>query len=206
MAKAGIVYAGSDDGLVVYSDPGGIGRWRRVHHVMEGHAVVAIKALDALTLLIAVESMGAQRSDDGGQSWYSAPDADADALAAAAATLAANGVATAQGPVQRSVPGVHDATALALLAGKTDTLIAASDGGITLQRSDDGGATWEPAQLSTEIRGTVRTIMPARYHMDVVWAGTGGGQLLRSDDRGRSWEQIAEEAAAIRCLAVVRLA
>lgn len=206
MAKAGIVYVGTTDGLVTYSDPGGSGRWRRVGQSLGGRAVRAMLAADALTLLVVVDQE-ALHSTDGGQSWSPAPADEAAGLL----TLAASPppiVTTAHGPAQWRIatapaPG---ATALALLAGKSETLIAAVDEGAGLARSEDGGATWAPAQVATTLQGKVRALMPASYHMDIAWAGTDQGQLLRSDDRGRTWVEVAREKAGILSLAVVRLA
>lgn len=206
MAKAGIVYVGTDDGLATYSDPGGIGRWRRVGHTLEGRAVRAILAADALhlTLLTGDETL---RSADGGQSWGPAEPADAETLRS---LLAHRGplVATAQGlaPWRAAYPPAPGAEVLALLSGKQEVLLAAIAGGTTLLRSADDGATWEQARLEQPLQGAVTVITPASYHIDTAWAGTAMGQLLRSDDRGRSWAQIAEVGAAILSLAVVRLA
>lgn len=206
MAKAGVVYLGTSEGLVVYSDPGGTGRWRRVAQSIEGQAVRAILAADALTLLVVVDG-GALRSADGGQSWSAAQDADAEALLA---MFGAGGliVATAQGPApwQGEAPPAPDPAALALLAGKQEVLIAAIAGGATLVRSEDSGATWAPAAVEGALDGQVRSIAPASYHMDIVWAGTDTGQVLRSDDRGRTWHQVAHERAGVLSMAVVRLA
>lgn len=206
MAKAGIVYAGTTDGLVTYSDPGGTGRWRRVAQTLEGRAVRALLAADALTLLAVVEG-GALRSADGGQSWSAAPGDEAAGLLALADAPGPT-VATAHGPAQwrgerAPAPG---AAALALLAGKQETLIAAVDGGAGLSRSEDGGASWAPTTVEGGLRGSVRALVPASYHMDIAWAGTDQGQLLRSDDRGRTWREVAREQAGILSLAVVRLA
>jgi len=205
MAKAGIVYVGTTDGLVTYSDPGGIGRWRRVGRALAGSPVRAIAAADALhlTVLAGEES---RRSDDGGQSWGPAPRADADALRE---LLAQEGplVTSAQGPApwKAEHPPAPGSTALAALAGKQEVLLAAIAGGTALLRSEDGGQSWQQATIAGELAGAVGVITPASYHMDTAWAGTDAGQLLRSDDRGRSWQPIADVGAAILSLAIVRL-
>ncbi len=206
MAKAGIVYVGTTDGLAIYSDPGGTGRWRRVGHSLQGKAVRALLADDALTL-IAVADGAALRTADGGQTWAAAPDGEAADLL----DLAGFGglvVATAHGPArwrgaQAPAPG---ASAMAILAGKQETLIAAVAGGTSLVRSEDGGASWAPAKVEGDLLGSVAVLMPSSYHMDIAWAGTDQGQLLRSDDRGRTWREVAREPAGVLSLAVVRLA
>ncbi len=206
MAKAGIVYVGTSDGIVTYSDPGGTGRWRRVGQALEGRPVRALLAADALTLLAVVEQ-GALHSTDGGQSWSAAPDDEAAGLLTLASATGPV-VATAHGPAQwRGDQGpAPGAAALALLAGKQETLIAALDGGASLAYSVDGGASWQAATLETPLAGAVRALAPASYHMDFAWAGTDQGQILRSDNRGVAWREIAREKAAVLSLAVVRLA
>lgn len=205
MAKAGIVYVGTSDGLQIYSDPGGIGRWRRRGGALEGQAVRAIMAADALSLTVITDA-DALRSENGGESWGPAAPGDAAALRG---LLAHAGplVATAQGLARwkDEHPPAAGAEALALLAGKQEVLLAAIAGGTALLRSDDGGASWHPAALGQPLQGAISVIAPASYHIDTAWAGTSAGQLLRSENRGRSWEQIAEAGAPILALAVVRL-
>lgn len=206
MARASIVYVGTAEGLAIYSDPGGSGRWRRIGRVLEGRAVRAILAGSALSLMVALDDSPPLRSDDGGQSWTTAPTADAEELLA---LLSAPGplVFTAQGPARRhnAYPPAPGADTLALLAGKQETLIAAIADGTTLVRSEDGGASWEQVTIAPGLDGRVLALAPVSYHMDYIWAGTSSGQLLRSEDRGRSWQEVAREPAAICCLAVLRL-
>ncbi|MCU0492566.1 MAG: hypothetical protein MUD01_13320 [Chloroflexaceae bacterium] len=194
MAKAGIVYVGTDDGLIIFSDPGGIGRWRRVGQTLEGQAVTAIVAVDALTLTIAAGGQG-RFSGDGGQSWEDASAAP-EPLGLRAATTG--------GPLELANPRLMGATAYARLAGNTPVLLGAGAGGAMFFRSEDDGIHWEPAAGTPNSPVTV--IVPASYHMDTAWAGTETGQLLCSDDRGRTWEHVADGLPAVRALAVVRLA
>lgn len=210
MAKAGIVYVGSDNGLVIYSDPGATGRWRRVGHTLEGRKVQAIIAADgdegALAVMVGLDGGEALSSADGGQSWGPAPAAEAEALADLRASDRPL-IATAQGMAQwtGAHPPAPGADALAMLAGKQETLLAAIADGSTLMRSEDGGANWDQVTMATPLAGAITVLAPASYHMDICWAGTDAGQLLRSDDRGRTWAEVAREPVAIRALAVLRL-
>jgi photosystem II stability/assembly factor-like uncharacterized protein len=201
MAKASLVYVGTANGVITLSDPGGTGRWRQIGSALEGHAVSAVSAEDALTLSITTPT-GAQRSDDGGQTWTPTTSPAAPSASAAAGPL----VATAQGLARWT--GAHapqiTASALAMLSGNQEVLLAATAAG--MQRSEDGGASWQPAAVDPDLNGTVNVIMPASYHMDQAWAGTSTGQLLRSADRGRTWQAVAQLPAAILSLAIVRLA
>ncbi len=211
MAKAGIVYVGTDDGLVTYSDPGATGRWRRTEHTLEGRGVRGIIAAegddDARALIVGLAEGVAQSSADGGQSWRAASDVEAEALRNLRESSRPL-IATAQGMAHwtGAHPPAPGANALAMLAGKQETLLAAIADGTTLLRSEDGGASWQPSTLSTPLHGAITVLAPSSYHMDICWAGTDAGQLLRSDDRGRSWVEVACEPAAIRALAVLRLA
>lgn len=206
MAKAGIVYVGTADGLVIYSDPSGKGRWGRREHALRGRRILAVLAVDDRALIVAPEGESPAFSADGGQSWGTAPAADAQQIED---VLSGEGqvVQTAQGPAHWR--GAHapapGAVALALLAGKEEILLAAIAGGTALMRSEDGGATWQPCAVEGGLRGGVTTIVPASYHMDYAWAGTDAGQLLRSEDRGRSWREAGAEQAAILSLAIVRI-
>jgi hypothetical protein len=198
MAKAGIVYVGTQDGLVIYSDPGGIGRWRRVGQALEGLAISAISAADALTLTLRVEGQAALRSEDGGQSFV---PLEGDGPAPIGLQ-----VATSHGPVDQVYPRLMGASAFGRLEGKQPVLVAAAAGGTMFFRSEDDGIHWQPAGLTgADSIGKVQVITPASYHIDTAWAGTAAGELLRSDDRGRSWAVVAREQAAILSLAVVRL-
>jgi photosystem II stability/assembly factor-like uncharacterized protein len=206
MAKAGIVYVGTADGLATYADPGSTGRWRRVGHSLAGAAVGAILAADEQTLMAATDDGQTLHSDDGGRTWGPAAGPDAESLRA---FLDAPGpvIATAHGPAhwKREHPPAPGTVTMALLAGKQETLLAAIAGGTALVRSEDGGSTWQQATVEGGLSGGVTTIVPASYHMDYAWAGTDAGQLLRSDDRGRTWRAVATEPAAIRSIAVVRI-
>jgi photosystem II stability/assembly factor-like uncharacterized protein len=203
MAKAGIIYVGTSQGLVIYSDPGGSGRWRRVGVSLEGQPIEQIRATDALNLTVLSASVVLQTSD-GGQHWSTSSDHTLLTMRPDAQPY----VATATGPIRWSVQyaPIPNATALALLVGDPELLIAAFDAGRILARSEDGGSTWQPGEVVGGLMGQIQTIEPSRYHMDIAWAGSDCGQLLRSHDRGQRWHAIAREPVPILCLAVVRLA
>ncbi|MEI8308464.1 MAG: sialidase family protein [Chloroflexales bacterium] len=212
MAKAGIVYVGTDNGLVTYSDPGATGQWRRVGHALEGREVRAIIAADSpdehgsLVVIVGLSSGDALISNDGGQSWGAASSAEADTLSALRASTRPR-IATSQGVAQwmGAHPPAPGANALAMLAGKQETLLAAIADGTTLVRSENNGATWQQSTFSRPLQGAITVLAPSSYHMDICWAGSDAGQILRSDDRGCTWGEIARVPDAIRALAVLRL-
>jgi len=78
MAKAGLLFVGTDDGAVLFSNPNNIGRWLRIGQPFRGQAVRALWPLpdNPLVVFAAVQGLGLQRSDDGGQSWQAALDLD----------------------------------------------------------------------------------------------------------------------------------
>ncbi len=62
-----ILYVGTRDGLAIYRPAAGA--WQRAGHTLAGSAIATIMALDAQTLLVAVEGQPAQQSFDGGATW-----------------------------------------------------------------------------------------------------------------------------------------
>ena len=74
MAKAGLLFVGTDDGALLFSNPNNIGRWLRIGQPFRGQVVRAIWPLpdNPLVVFAAVQGQGLQRSDDGGQSWHPA--------------------------------------------------------------------------------------------------------------------------------------
>src|SRR5437773_4140454 len=104
MAKAGLLFVGTDDGVVLFSNPGAVGRWLRVGQELRGHAIRAIwpAADNPLIVLAAGAGMGVQRSDDGGQSWRETFDGDVTAVVGHHSDAVAVYLGTADGGVYRS--------------------------------------------------------------------------------------------------------
>ncbi|HMP41049.1 MAG TPA: hypothetical protein PKA05_11760 [Roseiflexaceae bacterium] len=60
MAKAGLLFIGTDDGIILLSNPGTAGRWLRVGHELRGRAVHGIWVRhDDPRLVVAATSGGA---------------------------------------------------------------------------------------------------------------------------------------------------
>lgn len=184
------LYIGTQEGLLIFSEPAGAGIWGERGRALAGRAVRAIVALDAETLLAAADGIAPQQSFDGGRTWADAPGAPVEPLGLR--------VATAHGPVELSNPRLMGATAYGRLGGRAPALLGAGAGGALLFRSLDDGIHWEPA--AGAVTGRVTTIVPSA-RAGCAWAGTDRGQLLRSDDRGASWRELAQVGAAILCLA-----
>jgi hypothetical protein len=157
MAKAGLLFVGTDDGVVLFSDPGGVGRWFRVGQELRGRAIRAIwPAADTpLVVLVAADGAGLQRSDDGGQSWRQALDADVRSIAGHPRAAQALYLGAADGAVYRSADGgaswelcprdtrLADGGAAYVVLAPDDPLrlyLALSSGGAWSSR--DGGEHW----------------------------------------------------------------
>jgi hypothetical protein len=190
MATGALLYLGTADGLLIYSATAdgatAVGR------ALRGHAVGAILALDAVTVLLAAEGLPPQQSFDGGASWHDAPGATIEPVGLRAATP--------HGPAELRNPRLMGATAYARLAGRPTALLGAGAGGALLFRSLDDGIHWEPAP-SPEGHGRVTALTPGPGV--TAWAGTERGLLLHSDDRGATWREAARVGAGIICMAAV---
>jgi photosystem II stability/assembly factor-like uncharacterized protein len=191
MPAKGILYVGTHDGLATYRRAGG-GIWRRVSQALAGSAISTIMAVDALTLLVAIDGQPAQQSFDGGSTWSTSSAPPPIGLQ----------VATIHGPSSLAYPRLSGATAYARLPGKPPTLLGAGAAGSLLFWSNDDGIHWAPAAMPHEI-GNITSMVPAADRRDAGWAGTMAGALLRTEDRGQSWQVIAREPAAILSLAAV---
>lgn len=118
MAKATLLFLATDDGLALFSDPAGQGRWVRSIHVFQRSAVrsVWVDASNPLIALVIADGR-VHRSTDGAQTW----------TAATIDEPLAPGAALYGAPRQPSFVG--------LLSGNT------------LFASDDAGAAWRRIAL-----------------------------------------------------------
>jgi len=179
MAKAGLLFVGTDDGIVLFSNPGAVGRWLRVGHELRGKTISAVWARpdNPLIVLAACGGDGLWRSVDGGQGWQPAVSAPVALLPAGDALVA--------------------------LGGKEPTLLLAAQD--DLWRSSDDGATWERGLADAPLNGEISALLPAAYHIDTAFAGTAGGQVYQSTDRGRTWTLLKDGLPAVRAISAARL-
>jgi photosystem II stability/assembly factor-like uncharacterized protein len=199
MAKAGLVYIGTYDGMVTLSDPGGSGRWRQIDHGLQGHAV-SVLPLDALRLLAATPELGIQISTDGGMGWQPVSEARAVALAGSIETLLY--AALENGDLLHSSDGGQSWQPLSLppaasvAAGQAVDLLLVQPGRVLLARgtqlwaSSKAGAAWQPQgpPLPTVLHGLLAAPEPDAP----LWAVAGG--LLYRDNHEQGW--IAQPAPA----------
>jgi hypothetical protein len=157
MAKAGLLFVGTDDGIVLFSDPGGVGRWLRIGQELRGQAVRAIwPAADTpLVVLAAAEGGGLQRSEDGGQSWRPALDVEVCAIAGGD-----------RHEPHRMYVSTPDAA---------------------VYRSEDSGAGWTRAARGdwAEARGT--RLIAANANALTLYLGLDDGTVWLSSDGGAQW-------------------
>ena len=212
MAKAGLLFVGTDDGIVLFSDPGGVGRWLRIGQELRGRAVYAVwPAVDTpLVVLAAVEGAGLQRSEDGGQSWRQVLDANVRSLAGHPRDRQALYLGTTNGDLYRSADSGASWERRPLdrrpAAGVAHIAVAADDpqhlyagldaGGVWV--SVNGGASWAPYGLN--LPGAVVDLASAP---DALYALT-EGVVYRSASAEAHWQRVetgAEPGAALTVLA-----
>jgi photosystem II stability/assembly factor-like uncharacterized protein len=161
MAKAGLLFVGTDDGAVLFSNPNNIGRWLRIGQPFRGQAVRAIWPLpdNPLVVFAAVQGQGLQRSDDGGQSWNAALDRDIESIVG-----------------HYTVPG---------------TLYAWGAGG-ELYASTDAGEHWNRRSLGGQPGATLARVAIAPDDARRVYLGQDDGVWV-SSDAGVTWERFGEQ-------------
>lgn len=105
MAQAGLLFVGTDDGVVLLSNPGAIGRWLKIGHGLRGQVVRAVWPLvdTPLVVFAAVAWAGLQRSDDGGQTWRMVFDAEVAVITGHHRVSRVLYLRTVEGVVYRSV-------------------------------------------------------------------------------------------------------
>ncbi|HMO58020.1 MAG TPA: hypothetical protein PKC19_11725 [Roseiflexaceae bacterium] len=218
MAKAGLLFIGTDDGIILLSNPGTAGRWLRVGHELRGRAVHGIWVRhDDPRLVVAATSGGVERSDDSGATWRTLAPGDTRVLMMAAGEPLRLLVATDHGVLRGYDPladtwVADDSIAAGILPTHSDAatlpgaqpvvLRAVSD---TILRSSDGGVSWEATRADPPF-DTISVIGGSGYHMDTAFAGTLAGRLFVTTDRGRSWQLVRDGMPPIHAIAAARLA
>lgn len=208
MAKATLLFIGTSDGVILFSDPGGIGRWLRVGHEVRGHSVNAVWAQpgNPLVVLAATRDAGLWRSSDGGASWSPAREAHALALAGPRDQPAVVVLGGQAGQVLRSSDGgaswdvwarlgQTDVRHLVVARGAPQHVYAATADGTTWRIDADSSVTPYVAPLAAPIEA----LSDSPQHPGRLYALIDG--TLHTSD-GRSWQSIGA-AAASTALAVL---
>jgi photosystem II stability/assembly factor-like uncharacterized protein len=201
MAKAGLLYVGSDDGVLVLSNPAGVGRWLKAGQELRGCLVRALQpaARNALRVTAAAATEGLFRTDDGGQTWHKALDLDVFAIAGHPKTAETIYIGAEGGDVYRSQnegvvweqcpQGDHPAdvlvTGLLVAPENPDKLYLALEGS-GLWSSADRGTTWEPRARGLPPHVSALAASPSQPGRLFASAE---GVFYRSDSGDTSWAQ-----------------
>jgi len=145
MAKAELLFVGTDTGLLQYSNPGGIDRWLRSGHSLPGSDIVAIWAHpDDPTQLLCSDGEQLYESSDGGQHWSDPIELGITAFIAS------------QSSPERILARTDSDAILSTDSGENwrriapaDRIAAANDvltlsTALRAHTSSDGGASWQP--------------------------------------------------------------
>lgn len=202
MAKAGLLFVGTDDGIVLFSDPGGLGRWLRIGHELRGQAVLAIWPIaDTPLEVLAVADSGLYRSKDGGQSWKLGLRTPISVLAGHPAEASTLYLGAADGEVYISRSAGQDwrqyqradqpAQPVAAIVAPADTpntaLFARRDGSIWVGNSDPA----EQAGLrpfAAQLDGDTAALIPDYAQAGALYAISGGALFHYAS--GGAWQQI----------------
>ena len=207
MAKAGLLFVGTDDGVVLFSNPNNIGRWLRIGHELRGHAIDAIwpMADNPLVLYAAGVGMPLQRSDDGGQSWRPALEAEAAIVTGSHSAPGTLYLGATDGQVYRSDDaGASWAACLQepqSTAGVAGLIVAPADArrlyvGLAngdVWTSPDGGATWAP--FGSRLPAAAEGLAAVATGTSALYA-TAAGALYRCAEPEGRWGPVAAAPSA----------
>jgi hypothetical protein len=175
MAESILLYASTDDGLVILSRPGTSKEWLPPRHVLTGQPVLASAATTGPPIQVVAQIGGAtprtQVSMTGGRTWEAAPS---------------DGTALPTLPADSAPPAITQPLAIpATKAGMAPVLLAVADG--ALQRSEDEGASWQNALPAVTPPPVVSALTTDQVRRERVYAGTLDGRVYTSADRGKTW-------------------
>lgn len=201
MAKAGLLYVGTDDGVLVLSNPGGAGRWLQVGHELRSCAVRALQpaADNPLLATAAVVTEGLHRTSTGGQNWNKVLDLDVFVIASHPSAPKTMYIGAEGGDVYRShnqgiiweqcPQGDHPAnsqiTALLVAPDDADKLYLAIEGS-GLWSSPDQGTNWEPRARGLPPRVTA---VVASQNIPGRLFASAEQIFYRSDTGDKDWAQ-----------------
>jgi photosystem II stability/assembly factor-like uncharacterized protein len=213
MAKAGLLFVGTDDGAVLFSNPNNIGRWLRIGQPFRGQAVRALWPLpdNPLVVFAAVQGLGLQRSDDGGQSWQAALDLDIAGVVGHHGMPSVLYAWTAGGELYASDDaGAHwerrvsdgrsmiGAVYLAVAADAAQQLYLAQADGVWA--SSDGGAAW--ARFGEQVLDDVQALAAHPTRPGRLYA-VAARALYRCDGATGRWQRDTSAPAVDQPLALL---
>ena len=164
MAKAELLFVGTDTGVLQYSNPGGIGRWLRSGHSLPGSDIIALWANpDDPTQLLCSDGEQLYDSTDGGQHWSDPVELGITAFVASRSTPDRILARTANEAILSTDAGEHwrRIAAADRIATSNTTLAITTDA--RAHQSSDGGTTWQPDEPWVH-----RAVSPDGNHTVVV--------------------------------------
>lgn len=175
MAQAQLLYIGTEQGVVLLSNPGRIDRWISVGIELADQAIAAVHCqADAPMQATVWGSNQAWQTNDGGQSWQALEPAPS--LIAPSQTIQ--------------------------LAGQPPATIRIASDPNQLERSSDG-ESWQSLVIGQV--GEWSCLISVAYQIDSIYAATKAGQVWVSNDRGRTWALLKQQLAPITSLAIGRV-
>lgn len=145
MAKAELLFVGTDSGLLQFANPGGIGRWLRAGHSLPGSDIVAIwvDPADPTTVLCS-DGTHLYTSSDGAQHWGDPVELGIDAFSHSRTTPSRILARSDDDAILSHDSGAHwrrvgPATRIAC-SGEHLWVTTATQA----HHSSDGGLTWQP--------------------------------------------------------------
>ena len=213
MAKAGLLFVGTDDGLVLFSNPNNIGRWLRIGQPFREKVVRAVwpHADNPLVVLAVVGGLGVQRSEDGGQNWQMSLDVEADAIVGARSAQNRVYLSTADAAIYRSedagatwascsAGGWPSSSQIPLIVAAKDAetiYVGSSDGSVWV--SHDGGSGW--ARFGDQLAAPVATLSESFLSTGMLLALAGGA--LYPSDGTAPWQAVGLPGPATEGLAAL---
>lgn len=206
MAKASLLFVGTDDGIVLFSNPGGVGRWLRIGHELRGQQVRAVWPLadNPLVIFAVVVGAGVQRSDDGGQRWQAAADVEALVVVGHAQAPQTLYLGANDGRVYRSDDAgaswepdapldVGGRTLAGLAVASEDPRQVYVGLGAAVWASDDGGAAW--SRYGEDLPAPAMGLAAAPSQPGALYAVAAGALYRRVNAEG-PWETVGAPPAA----------
>lgn len=190
MAKAGLLFVGTDDGIVLFSNPGAVGRWLKVGQELRGQTVTHVWAApDNPLIVLAGSGQALFRSDSGGERWQQVLATGVLAVTGGDADEPLYMVSAADGQLLRSddagVTWERDAAAATLSERLVALIWSAAAHAVALL--DAQGSVWLVADQQLEQLAAPVPFDRLVVSSDGRWYGRSSANLYRRDTASATW-------------------